>query len=693
MSLRSYFALLLALVSFAGFSVAATPKQSKQEKKAAQTLPEQYRQWLNRDVAYIITNEEKKAFLNLSTNDERDKFIERFWEIRNPTPGSPGNPYKDEIYQRLAYTEQWFGGKNGWRTDRGRVYITLGPPKQVGKYLGFANIRPMEIWFYSNDHPALPPFFYVVFYQRDASDDFRLYSPFMDGPDKLVTGASGGTENNRVASWQEIDHDAGREVSRTTLSLIPDEPVDYQTATSSMASDMMLNNIRGLANHPLNKEMLKQRRTLLENVSHRVILGSEYLDVLTVPLVDESGDTNVHYLLRLKKPEDFSLAESKEGTYYYTATVSAHVLTADGKQIFSQERKLSKYVDEKELVKLKNRVFGYEGLLPLPPGKYKLKFQLTDEIKHTSYTADRDVVVPDRPTSELRITEVVPFSEAAAGQPSFMPFSAAGVRFTPTLEGITLAPGQDLQFFYQLWAPSTDPTDGQLDVEYAYGRMGMNDIHTLKEQIARNQFDAHGAMISGKKIPTAELAPGNYRLAITVTDPLTHKRSIAGFQFRIADLGASPPIWDVSDPQAADDVKEGRRQYERALCYILQGDQQAAVTYLRNSYSRNPDEQTRDKLVEVLYKRQAFAEIGDLYSRTGISPRTDEQTILDIAESLSRLGEVTKSINLLESALSVRGASSTLYLSLARYYQVAGNSAKASEMEEKAKAIAAHPTT
>lgn len=685
--------LVLAFVLLGGLAIAATPKQPKQPKKNAQSVPEQYREWLNRDVAYIITNEEKKAFINLSTNDERDKFIERFWEVRNPTPGSPSNPYKDEIYKRLAYTEQWFGGKNGWRSDRGRVYITLGPPKQVGRYLSFANIRPMEIWFYSNDHPALPPFFYVVFYQKDAGDDFRLYSPFMDGPDKLVTGASGNSENNRVGSWQIIDHDAGREVSRTTLSLLPDEPVDYQTATSSMASDMMLNNIRGLANHPLNKEILRQRRTLLENVSHRVILGSEYLDVLTVPLIDESGDTNVHYVLRLKKPEDFSLAESKEGTYYYTASVSAKVLTADAKQIFSQERKLSQYVDDKQLVKLKNRVFGYEGLLPLAPGKYKLKFQLTDEIKHTSFTADRDVVVPERPTSELRITEVVPFSEAASGQPSFMPFSAGGVRFTPAMEGLTLVPGQDLEFFYQLWAPASDPNEGELEVEYAYGRMGMNDIQTLKEQIARNQFDAHGAMISGKKIPTAALAPGNYRLAITVTDPLTHKRSVAGFQFRIADLGASAPTWDISDPQAAEDVRTGRRQYERALCYIFQGDQKAALSYLQNSYSRNPDEQTREKLVDVLYSRQAFAEIGDLYSRTGITPRTDEDTIVKMAESLNRLGEVTKSIQLLESALSVRQASSTLYLSLAHYYQVAGNNAKASEMEEKAKAIAAHPTT
>lgn len=267
---------VLVLVTSAGFAGVS--------KKDLQKLPPTYREWLTQDVPYIITNEERSAFLLLTSDEARDKFIERFWEIRNPNPGSPTNSYKEDIYSRIAYANQWYseGGLEGWRTDRGRVYITLGKPQQVGKYLGFANIRPMEIWFYSNDHPALPPFFYVLFYQREAGDAFRLYSPFMDGPDKLVTGASGGTENNRVGSWKEIDHDAGREVSRTTLSLIPTEPVDMDTATSSLTSDVMLNNIRDLANHPLNKEMLKQRRNLLESVSHRVILGSEYLDVLKI---------------------------------------------------------------------------------------------------------------------------------------------------------------------------------------------------------------------------------------------------------------------------------------------------------------------------------------------------------------------------------------------------------------------------
>src|SRR5713226_1848171 len=76
---------------------------------AAEKLRSTYANWLNHDVAYIITSEEKQAFLSLATNDEREKFIERFWELRNPTPGAPSNPYREEHYRRLAYVEQYFG--------------------------------------------------------------------------------------------------------------------------------------------------------------------------------------------------------------------------------------------------------------------------------------------------------------------------------------------------------------------------------------------------------------------------------------------------------------------------------------------------------------------------------------------------------------------------------------------------------
>src|SRR6184192_2429328 len=167
-------AMALLLISLSGLS----PLGVAQKK---QKLDRVYREWLERDAAYIITKDERDAFLRLATDAARDKFIESFWEIRNPNPGSPTNTYKDEIYQRIAFADTRFGvgsGLEGWRTERGHTYIALGPPQQKQVFRNSANLYPIEIWFYSSPTPALPPFFYVMFYQRAGSGDYRFYSAY-----------------------------------------------------------------------------------------------------------------------------------------------------------------------------------------------------------------------------------------------------------------------------------------------------------------------------------------------------------------------------------------------------------------------------------------------------------------------------------------------------------------------------------
>src|SRR5438132_352811 len=270
MSLRVLAALASALFCFQQAALC----QKKQK------LEENYREWLARDVAYIITKDEKDAFLRLTTNEARDKFIEDFWAIRNPNPGSPSNSYKDEIYQRIAFANARFGigsGVEGWRTDRGRTYITLGPPQQKEIFRNSANLYPIEIWFYSSTNAALPPFFYVMFYQREGSGDYRFFSPYTDGPDKLVTGVE--AINSRSAALRMIRDSAGPEVARVSLSLLPDEPVDETTAAVSLESDILLNSIRNLANLPVNRDEIVRRRTLKESVSSRLLLEGREVEV------------------------------------------------------------------------------------------------------------------------------------------------------------------------------------------------------------------------------------------------------------------------------------------------------------------------------------------------------------------------------------------------------------------------------
>ena len=112
------------------------------EKQVLKELATPYKKWLSEDVAYIITDSERKAFLGLQTNEERENFIEQFWQRRNPDPDSVDNTYKEEHYRRIAYANEHFAsGIAGWRSDRGRIYIMYGKPDDLeshtqGEYLG-----------------------------------------------------------------------------------------------------------------------------------------------------------------------------------------------------------------------------------------------------------------------------------------------------------------------------------------------------------------------------------------------------------------------------------------------------------------------------------------------------------------------------------------------------------------------------
>src|SRR5580704_1964618 len=122
-------------------------KQKKQQKRALNIeLSKTYKKWLNEDVVWIITDEERAAFKQLSNDEERDNFIEAFWQRRDPTPDTEENEYKEEHYRRIAYANEHFAaGIPGWKSDRGRIYIMYGPADEVDSHpSGGTYQRPME---------------------------------------------------------------------------------------------------------------------------------------------------------------------------------------------------------------------------------------------------------------------------------------------------------------------------------------------------------------------------------------------------------------------------------------------------------------------------------------------------------------------------------------------------------------------
>ena len=128
---------------------AARPQLYKKwlKEDAAHIISDQYKKWLNEDVAYIISDQERKDFKAIETDEQRETFIEQFWQKRDPTPGTPENEYKQEHYRRIAYANEHFASYvPGWKTDRGRIYITFGPPDEIEDHAsgGFYERPPSE---------------------------------------------------------------------------------------------------------------------------------------------------------------------------------------------------------------------------------------------------------------------------------------------------------------------------------------------------------------------------------------------------------------------------------------------------------------------------------------------------------------------------------------------------------------------
>src|SRR5690349_2969339 len=122
-------------------------KETKRKmKRTLKELDNAYRQWLTEDVTYIITPEERNAFLQLDTNEEREQFIEQFWLRRSSNPDMPDNDFKEEHYRRIAYANEHFAsGIPGWKTDRGRIYIIWGAPDEIESHpTGGTYDRPTE---------------------------------------------------------------------------------------------------------------------------------------------------------------------------------------------------------------------------------------------------------------------------------------------------------------------------------------------------------------------------------------------------------------------------------------------------------------------------------------------------------------------------------------------------------------------
>ncbi len=551
-------------------------------------LPPRYEHWLDNEVNYLITDREKRSFLRLSSDHDRDAFIDNFWAIRNPDPNSPTNAFREEHYRRLEFANSNFGARgfnDGWRTDRGMVYITLGAPQQRRPYPNTMNLLPMEIWFYQDPGSALAPYFSVIFFKKSAAEEYKLYSPYMDGPDKLI--ASTNAVNDPPTALKIIKNDLGNEVANLTLSLFPNEPVDNKNGTRTLESDTLLNKIRDYRNLPTNVDLLANRRALLEGVTHRILLGQDYSDLSVMATRDAVNQASIHYLLRLLNPGDFLLGKDSSQRVYYSLSIDSQLLSPDDKPIYADTQEVHEFLTSDQVNQLRARPLAIAGRLVATPGKYTVKVDVTNLVTKQSFAQTRSVLVPAFDHA-LGMSQVM-FGSMASPQRDYeqnQPFSFSGVRLAVVgADNTAVVGGDPLRVIYQLWEQPGSPVSLKgktLEVSYLVGQLGVTEKKEQTQTIDRSRFDLQGNLLMGTDIPTADLHPGNYRLVIHITDPETNDSTSQAINFRLIG-GERRPLWNITSPSYTSTADSVVNLYRRGLCALAQQQPEIAVAYLRQA--------------------------------------------------------------------------------------------------------------
>ncbi len=672
-------------------AVLATALLSATAGRAATPLSAKHKQWLEEDVVYLISDEEKKTFRALPSDADRDKFIEQFWLARDPAPNTEENEFKIEHYRRIEYANQYFSegrGENGWRTDRGRVYIQLGRPAQVTKYPWQGQVRPVEIWFYANVHPSLPNFFNVVFFRPDDASDYRLYSPVMDGPTKLAVGS--GTENNPRGAFQQL-RGVSAELARVSLTLLTDEPIDTDTFTATMASDSMLTRIFNIPNDRFTKEMLRRRMELKEVVKTRVTFEPQAMNVLWAPLRQPDGDTAVHLLLVLPVTLE-EVATSAKDKEYVNARISVLVRNQQGEQLFQQSHTGSYSYTPEDFERLKGKPFGFLDRLPLPPGDYDVDFVYTNETSRDTYLARQQFSVP-AVSGKLNLSPVIVYSDAVqgSGNAGQLPFEFFNLRFVPTSRR-EFNRHEKLKVFFQVYLPQGGRTYGENDVlrlDYTIGTLSGGSRLSESEEIKKQQFDAAGTVLHGKSLALTDLEGGSYRLVVKVTDPLDNQTTAQTLSFKVAPLQAEEDPTTVVNGRLPEDARGGYWELRRGLAEAGNGRPDRAIRYLQQALELNPKlDQAREKLAVLFFAQGELEKAATLADSARIGSDTSTESVKAFVLSLERTGRVERAVQLAEEAAAVVPASEGLDQELGAFFDRIGNPAKAEEFRVLARRTA-----
>jgi GWxTD domain-containing protein len=519
-----FFALFLSLC--ASFAIAqkkpkaeATPTDDVENKvrNVKPELKKAYKEWLDKDVTYIITPEEKKAFKALTTDEERENFIENFWRRRDPDPDTDENEYREQYYERIAYAnEHYTSGIPGWKTDRGRIYITFGKPDEVeshpsgGSYDrpsyeggGTTSTYPFEIWFYrhlDNVGDGIE----IEFVDPTGSGEYRIArSP--DEKDALLNVPGAGlTLAEELGLADKADRVTGF----------------GNSSQYTREQDQPFRRMEIIAN--LQRPPQVKFNDLQTALGDTGTIDNNPLDFsLRVDFFRQSDD-RVMTTFTIQADNKELTFEDVGGIPTARMNVFARITSVSNKRTGIFEDSVTTNSTAEELAQTKDRKSVYQKGYVLTPGTYKVDVVVRDVSSGNRGILSKGFTVPKYDPAKLGTSTLILASRLANTSDAEVggQFVIGDKKVIPNLTGI-YKKGQDVGIYMQVYNAGIDQTTLRpaVDVEYVLTKGGKELLHQSEDWSGLS--DSGQRLTLARLLPTTRLETGDYEIKIRIKDRVT----------------------------------------------------------------------------------------------------------------------------------------------------------------------------
>jgi len=507
-------------------------KQKKAQKRALNIeLSKTYKKWLNEDVVWIITDQERAAFKQLSNDEERDNFIEAFWQRRDPTPDTEENEYKEEHYRRIAYSNEHFAaGIPGWKTDRGRIYIMYGPADEVDSHpSGGSYQRPMEE---GGGETSTFPF-----------EDWRYRYLEGIGQEVIIEFVDTCMCGNYHMTLDRSEKDALKYTPNAGLTLYE------QMGMASKASRFSNGGLEQLGQGPMSSDLQTKEfdrleqfaklqapppvkfKDLEEIVNTKLITNLMPFDVRT-DYVKVTGDTVLVPVTIQMKYRDITFA-NKDGVQRGTVNIFGRVTTLTGRVVQTFEDTAQVDVPAELLPRTAENSSVYWKALPLRPGRYKIEVAVKDVNGDRKGLWSRGIVVPEYSDDKLSTSslivadqmEPVPTKDVSTGsfvigvtkvRPRVAPADGKPALFKRSRD-------QKVNFWMQVYNLGVDEKTHKPSATFEFDivNIATNKPVVQKTESTDTMGNVGDQVTLQKSIASANLQPGVYRIEIKVNDNIS----------------------------------------------------------------------------------------------------------------------------------------------------------------------------